>query len=99
MDMIACKKNAKYTGSVYVNGREMSKDGVVQEDGHLYTRAVSYVAQQDLLPQFWTVKEAVLFNLRLKNYFPAGTEKNQMDTADQILTDVSCVRFYVHCHD
>jgi ATP-binding cassette subfamily G (WHITE) protein 2 len=57
LDMLAMKKTAKYTGEVLVNG---------QPRDELFRRIAAYVGQEEMMPQYWTVFEAVLFNTSLK---------------------------------
>ena len=57
LDMLAGKKTSPYTGEVFLNG---------QPRNWLYPRVTSYVPQQDVMPPYWTVAEAVEFNHRLR---------------------------------
>jgi len=57
LDMLAQKKTSPYTGSVWLNGRSPDK---------LFNRVTSYVPQQDIMPPYWTVAEAVMFNHELR---------------------------------
>jgi len=57
LDMLATKKTASYEGDVRVNG--LKRD-------HLFQRIAAYVGQEDVMPQHWTVREAVEFNTSLK---------------------------------
>lgn len=57
LDMLAGKKTKPYTGEVFLNGQPRNR---------LYPRMTSYVPQQDVMPKYWTVVEAVEFNHRLR---------------------------------
>lgn len=63
LDMLAGKKTLPYTGEVFLNGKPRDR---------LYPRVTSYVPQQDVMPPYWTVREAVEFNHRLR--IEAGKE-------------------------
>jgi len=61
LDMLANKKTGEYGGSVYLNGHPRDET---------YDQVCSYVAQQDIMPEHWTVKEAVAFNALLRRPLP-----------------------------
>mmetsp|Transcript_23921 Transcript_23921/g.59615 ORF Transcript_23921/g.59615 Transcript_23921/m.59615 type:complete len:684 (+) Transcript_23921:76-2127(+) len=60
LDMLANKKTAAYEGKdeILVNGHPRD---------HLFQRIAAYVGQEDVMPQHWTVREAVDFNQQLKS--------------------------------
>jgi ABC-type multidrug transport system ATPase subunit/ABC-type multidrug transport system permease subunit len=58
LDMLAMKKTATYTGEILINGHPRD---------HLFQRIAAYVSQEDVMPEYWTVKEAVEFNMDLKS--------------------------------
>lgn len=58
LDILANKKTASYEGEILVNGHPRDR---------LFSRITSYVGQEDVMPQFWTVREAINFNQRLKS--------------------------------
>jgi ATP-binding cassette subfamily G (WHITE) protein 2 len=60
LDMLANRKTCPYDGEVKMNG---------QLRDELFLRVTAYVGQDDaLMPQYWTVKEAVAFNRQLKGF-------------------------------
>jgi len=69
LDILAQKKTKKYEGEVHVNGRPRDT---------LYRRMISYVPQEDVMPEHWTVKEALMFNHRLKNTLPQGVSHEML---------------------
>eukprot|EP00933_Yihiella_yeosuensis_P012727 TRINITY_DN12179_c0_g2_i1.p1 TRINITY_DN12179_c0_g2~~TRINITY_DN12179_c0_g2_i1.p1 ORF type:complete len:908 (-),score=182.44 TRINITY_DN12179_c0_g2_i1:79-2802(-) len=80
LDILAQKKTARYEGDVYINGRKPD---------NMYRRITGYVGQQDIMPEHWTVREAVLFNVALKKPIPAGvTWANLQVFVDTVLEDV-----------
>eukprot|EP00933_Yihiella_yeosuensis_P054087 TRINITY_DN5243_c0_g1_i2.p1 TRINITY_DN5243_c0_g1~~TRINITY_DN5243_c0_g1_i2.p1 ORF type:complete len:692 (-),score=136.83 TRINITY_DN5243_c0_g1_i2:448-2523(-) len=80
MDILAKKKTAKWEGQVFINGREPD---------HMYQRITSYVGQQDIMPQHWTVREAVAFDAGLKRPKPPNVSWSNFYTfVDTILEDV-----------
>eukprot|EP00405_Crypthecodinium_cohnii_P020824 CAMPEP_0206482538 /NCGR_PEP_ID=MMETSP0324_2-20121206/38929_1 /ASSEMBLY_ACC=CAM_ASM_000836 /TAXON_ID=2866 /ORGANISM="Crypthecodinium cohnii, Strain Seligo" /LENGTH=641 /DNA_ID=CAMNT_0053960495 /DNA_START=106 /DNA_END=2031 /DNA_ORIENTATION=- len=58
LDMLAMKKTAPYTGEVLMNGHP--------RDPVLFRRVAAYVGQDDHMPAHWTVREALNFNVTLK---------------------------------
>jgi len=60
LDMLAGKKTSAYEGAdrILVNGHKRDK---------LFQRISAYVGQEDVMPEYWKVKEAVDFNIMLKN--------------------------------
>jgi len=82
LDIIAAKKTSPYTGSVMFNGHDVKSDPVNK-------RIVAYVGQEDVMPQHWTVREAVVFNNLLKNPLPKGIDQKVYDKyVDSLLQDV-----------
>jgi len=80
LDILAGKKTAAYEGTVHVNGKP-------RDD--LWSRISSYVPQQDIMPATWTVREAVLFNHRLKNVLPKHVkEDSRSEIVDMLLADL-----------
>jgi len=73
LDMLAMKKTAKYSGEVLVNGHPRSQ--------HTFQRIAAYVGQDDVMPAHWTVREAVEFNVRLKQQeLPRAKRQETVDT-------------------
>ena len=68
LDIIAGKKTSPYSGSVYLNGRPADK---------LFALVTAYVPQSDVMPEQWTVKEAITFSFMLRRPLPkiVGEEK------------------------
>lgn len=82
LDIIAGKKTTPYTGSVCINGHDMKTDPMSK-------RICAYVGQEDVMPQHWTVREAIEFNGRLKKQTPKEITKAQYDAMmDSLLEDV-----------
>jgi len=75
LDMLAMKKTAKYSGEVLVNGHPRSQ--------HTFQRIAAYVGQDDVMPAHWTVREAVEFNVRLKQ--PQLPRVKRQETVDTLL--------------
>mmetsp|Transcript_120572 Transcript_120572/g.346396 ORF Transcript_120572/g.346396 Transcript_120572/m.346396 type:complete len:544 (-) Transcript_120572:112-1743(-) len=67
LDMLALKKTARYEGEVWVNGRPRKQ--------RRFRRIAAYVGQEDMMPAHWKVREAVLFNARLKQPPTEGHRK------------------------
>lgn len=63
VDILANKKRAPHGGTVYFNGRPRDK---------LFHRMTAYVPQNDVMPPFLTVKEALIFHGALKEQWPSG---------------------------
>lgn len=61
LEILAMKKTSPYTGEILVNGHPRDE---------LFRRVASYVGQEDVMPQHWTVFEAVMFNKVLKQIRP-----------------------------
>lgn len=78
LDMLANKKTAPYSGEIKING---------QPRDDLFQRIAAYVGQEDVMPQFWTVKEAVTFNMELKGFIPDAVKDHadDLDTWPQLL--------------
>mmetsp|Transcript_58447 Transcript_58447/g.170945 ORF Transcript_58447/g.170945 Transcript_58447/m.170945 type:complete len:651 (+) Transcript_58447:81-2033(+) len=73
LDMLAMKKTSKYSGEVLVNGHPRSPD--------TFQRIAAYVGQEDVMPAHWTVREAVEFNVRLKQQeLPRAKRQETVDT-------------------
>eukprot|EP00933_Yihiella_yeosuensis_P057667 TRINITY_DN5763_c0_g1_i1.p1 TRINITY_DN5763_c0_g1~~TRINITY_DN5763_c0_g1_i1.p1 ORF type:complete len:745 (+),score=153.78 TRINITY_DN5763_c0_g1_i1:54-2288(+) len=80
MDILAKKKTAKYEGQIYINGHETDS---------MYPRITSYVSQDDIMPQHWTVREAVRFDAALKKPKPADVSwASFYSFVDTILEDL-----------
>mmetsp|Transcript_31801 Transcript_31801/g.84686 ORF Transcript_31801/g.84686 Transcript_31801/m.84686 type:complete len:603 (+) Transcript_31801:2-1810(+) len=62
LDMLAMKKTSVYSGEVLVNGHT--------RDARSFPRIAVYVGQEDVMPEYWTVREAVKFNAALKTRRP-----------------------------
>lgn len=58
LDMLANKKTSKYEGTIHMNGHPRD---------HLFRRAAAYVGQEDVMPEYWRVREAIEFNGLLKH--------------------------------
>jgi len=76
LDMLAMKKTASYDGTILLNGRPRD---------HLFQRVAAYVGQEDVMPQHWTVREAVQFNLALKNNAPGAVTSAIKESAVDLL--------------
>lgn len=59
LDMLAMKKTAPYSGDVFVNGRP--------REPTLFPRIAAYVPQEDHMPAYMKVREALEFNMTLKH--------------------------------
>mmetsp|Transcript_21196 Transcript_21196/g.48412 ORF Transcript_21196/g.48412 Transcript_21196/m.48412 type:complete len:670 (+) Transcript_21196:51-2060(+) len=70
LDMLAMKKTAKYDGEVFVNGHP--------RDPANFQRIAAYVGQEDVMPSHWTVKEAIDFNVRLKQHHVSSTRRTEL---------------------
>merc|ERR1719215_26331 len=77
LDMLAMKKTAKYSGEVLVNGHV--------RDPRTFQRVATYVGQEDVMPQHWTVREAIEFNAILKT--PAAKGKGWTGAAVDLLLE------------
>eukprot|EP00443_Scrippsiella_acuminata_P070006 CAMPEP_0115391868 /NCGR_PEP_ID=MMETSP0271-20121206/10932_1 /TAXON_ID=71861 /ORGANISM="Scrippsiella trochoidea, Strain CCMP3099" /LENGTH=694 /DNA_ID=CAMNT_0002815441 /DNA_START=158 /DNA_END=2239 /DNA_ORIENTATION=+ len=76
LDMLAMKKTAAYDGHVFVNGH--------LRDPKLFPRIAAYVGQEDDMPGHWKVREALEFNVRLKQQ-PGASRKEAAELIDQLL--------------
>jgi len=70
LDILAMKKTSTWEGSVRFNGHEPD---------FLYPRMTAYVPQSDAMPDHWTVREAVKFNMLLKQQFPSKMTAAMLD--------------------
>jgi len=75
LDMLAMKKTSKYGGEVFVNGH--------RRDPVMFQRIAAYVGQDDVMPAHWKVREAVDFNVRLKQQQMLQCKRN--DVLDTLL--------------
>jgi ABC-type multidrug transport system ATPase subunit len=69
LDIIAGKKTSPYSGSVYLNGRLIDK---------LYDLVTAYVPQASVIPEQWTVEEAVTFSFMLRRPLPKNLKENNI---------------------
>jgi len=76
LDMLANKKTASYEGKILVNGNERD---------HLFQRIAAYVGQEDVMPQHWTVKEAIAFNSALKVDPPKNVPREIVDARLELI--------------
>lgn len=80
LDILAGTKTSPHEGTIHVNGRP--RDG-------LWPRISTYVPQSDIMPATWTVKEAVLFNSRLKGNMPQKLNEHfRNEFVDMMLKDL-----------
>jgi len=70
LDMLAMKKTAKYEGEVFVNGHP--------RDAANFQRIAAYVGQEDVMPSHWTVREAIDFNVRLKQHHVSSASRAEL---------------------
>lgn len=68
LDMLASKKTSAYLGDIRINGHKRD---------HLFQRIAAYVGQEDVMPQHWTVREAIEFNSRLKTNLNSNVPAEQ----------------------
>ena len=61
VDILAGKKSKPYGGHVFLNGHPRDK---------MYDLVTAYVPQTDVMPEQWTVEEAVMFNFMLRRPMP-----------------------------
>lgn len=78
LDMLSMKKTAEYSGQVLVNGIPRKKS--------LFPRIAAYVGQEDHMPAYWKVREALQFNAALKvQAYSNGSKKKADDLIESLL--------------
>lgn len=82
--MLANKKTLPHRGEVFLNGRPRDR---------LFSRVTTYVPQQDIIPPFWTVAEAIEFHHRLRFEGDLSPEA-RIEHIEKILSSLglSCVK-------